>query len=91
MGENEKEVLEGAKALSKMIIDKLSGEFSRVPATVFGPFEATVYKVNEKYRMRMVVKCRLNRDSIALFHSLLCDFAKHRYLSLAVDLNPLTV
>ncbi|MBO5879441.1 MAG: primosomal protein N', partial [Clostridia bacterium] len=91
VGEDEKEVLCGARELSERIISKLSGDFSRVPATVFGPFEATVYKLNEKYRMRMVVKCRLNRESRALFHALRTEFAVNRKLTLAVDLNPLTV
>jgi primosomal protein N' len=50
-----------------------------------------VYRVNEKYRMRMVVKCRLGRDSRRLFHELLCLFSEKRNVSLAIDLNPLTV
>jgi primosomal protein N' len=58
---------------------------------VFGPFEAQVYKMNEKYRMRMVVKCKLNSASRRLFHELLCEFSTARGVTLAVDLNPLTV
>ncbi len=91
VGEDERAVLLGAKELSDMIIKKLSGEFSGIPSTVFGPFEASVYKVNDKYRMRMVVKCRLGKESRRLFHSLLCDFSQNRRVSLAVDLNPLTL
>ena len=90
-GEDEHAVLLSAGELSEKIISKLSGEYSQVAATVFGPFEAQVYKLNEKYRMRMVVKCRLNRLSRALFHSLLCDFASNRSVTLAVDLNPLSI
>jgi len=90
-GEDEHAVLLAAGELSKKIIEKLSGEFSGLAATVFGPFEAQVYKLNEKYRMRMVVKCRLSKRSRALFHSLLCDFANNRKVTLAVDLNPLSI
>ena len=89
--EDEHAVLLSAKELSDMIIKKLSAEFSGLAATVFGPFEAQVYKLNEKYRMRMVVKCRLSRESRKLFHELLCSFAENRRVSLAIDLNPLTI
>ena len=90
-GEEEREVLMGAKTLSEKIIEKLSGQFSGLAATVFGPFEAQVYKLNQKYRMRMVVKCRLSKRARELFHSLLCDFAQNRKVTLAVDLNPLSI
>ena len=49
------------------------------------------YKLNEKYRLRMVVKCRLNAASRAFFRELLCDYASKRSVSLTVDLNPLSV
>ena len=90
-GEDEKETLLAAKTLSDSIIGKLSGEFSDLAATVFGPFEAQVYKLNEKYRMRMVVKCRLSRKARSLFHALLCEFSLNRKVTLAVDLNPLSI
>ncbi len=89
--EDEREVLLAAKALSDLIIKKLNEDFSALAATVFGPFEAQVYKLNEKYRMRMVVKCRLSREARRLFHLLLCDFADNRKVTLAIDLNPLSI
>ena len=90
-GEDEREVLVASKELSELIVSKISGSYSKLPFTVFGPFEAQVYKVNEKYRMRMVVKCRLSKESRRLFHELLCEFSEKRSVSLAVDLNPLTL
>ena len=89
--EDEKAVLMASKELSDKLIEKLSGEFSSLAATVFGPFEAQVYKLNEKYRMRMVVKCRISKKARALFHSVMCDFADNRKVTLAVDLNPLSI
>ena len=90
-GEDEREVLVGVKELSDSLVESLKGEFSSVSATVFGPFEAQVYKLNDKYRMRMVVKCRLNKASRELFHSLLTRFSVGRKVSLAIDFNPLSV
>lgn len=89
--EDEGELMREAKHLSDSIMEKLSGELGRLPFVVFGPFEAQVYKINEKYRMRMVIKCRLNKQSRGLFHQLLCEFATSRKVTLAVDMNPMTV
>ena len=89
--EDEQLLFKESKRLSDSIIGRLSGELGKLPFVVFGPFEAQVYKVNEKYRMRMVVKCKLNSRSRSLFHELLCEFASCRGITLAVDMNPLTV
>ncbi|MBP3582853.1 MAG: hypothetical protein J6K44_02320, partial [Clostridia bacterium] len=49
------------------------------------------YKLNERYRMRTVIKCRLSKDTRKLFGELLCEYATKREVTLSVDLNPLTV
>ena len=80
-----------SQRLSERIEEKLKTEYSDLPFIVYGPFEAQVYKVNEKYRMRMVVKCKLNRRARRLFSELLSETATRRGVTLSVDLNPLTV
>ncbi len=89
--DNEDALSRVSAELAKSIKSKLAGEYAKLPFAVFGPHEAQVYKLNEKYRMRMVVKCRLNRESRRLFHELLCELATERDATLSVDLNPLTV
>ena len=89
--EDEVELMREAKALSDSLLGKLSGDLGKLPFVVFGPFEAQIYKINDKFRMRMVIKCKLNKQSRGLFHQLLCEFATHRKVTLAVDMNPMTV
>ncbi len=89
--EDEQELFRETKRLSDTVLEKLSGELGKLPFVVFGPFEAQVYKLNEKYRMRMVIKCKLNSVTRRFFHELLCEFSLSRRVTLAVDLNPLTV
>ncbi|MBQ7362907.1 MAG: primosomal protein N' [Clostridia bacterium] len=89
--ESEHKLFSAAKELSDTLIAKLEGEYKGHPFTVFGPFEAQVYKLNEKYRMRMVVKCRLGKVSRSLFRELLLHFSERRDTTLSVDLNPLSV
>ena len=57
---------------------------------VFGPFESPVYKAEGKYRMRIVIKCRLNKRTREFFSRLLTDFGKNNKSRavISVNLNP---
>ena len=78
-----------AKRLYDEVSELLRGEFSDVQTVIFGPFEAPVYRVDNRYRMRMVVKCRLNKRSRAMFSALLCSFGKAPTgARLSIDFNP---
>lgn len=87
---DEVELARASTLLAKKLSESLSGEYSDVPVVSYGPFEAPVYKVENKYRMRMVIKCRLNRRSRSMFSELLCEFSKSgiRGLNLSIDFNP---
>ena len=82
---------------SKILIEKLTKlsneKFSDVPLVVFGPFEAPVYKVENKYRIRTVIKCRLNKRSRELFATLMKELARLnlKQVSVSVDFNPSTL
>lgn len=89
--DEESELFRASTALSEAIRTKISGEYSALPFVVYGPFEAQIYKLNDKFRMRMIVKCKLNSDTRRMFSELLSEFAKDRKVTLTVDLNPLTV
>ncbi len=80
-----------ADELAAMVKAKLDGEYSNLPFIAYGPFDAQIYKLNEKYRKRMMVKCKLNSDSRRMFSELISEFSKERTVTLAIDLNPLTV
>ncbi len=88
---DERELFRASKKLSDSLLSKLKTAYAGLPFVVFGPFEAQVYKINEKYRMRMVVKCKLTKKTRALFRELLNEFSLERKVSVAVDLNPLSV
>ncbi len=87
---SEKELFKASKILSEKVATLIKDEFSDIPIITFGPFEAPVYKVENKYRMRMVIKCRLNKRSRAMFDLILKDFSKSgaKHLILSVDFNP---
>ena len=72
----------------KSLADKLSRD---IPMIAYGPFEAPVYKLNEKYRMRMVIKTKLQRSTRAMFSQLLAEFTGGSGVSLSIDFNPNSV
>ncbi len=90
--DTEADVVRCAKTLSdsfKAEAEKLSSD---IPVIAYGPFEAPVYKLNEKYRMRMVIKTKLNKSTRALFSNLLSEFGRGgASISLSVDFNPNSV
>ncbi len=61
-----------------------------VKLQVFGPFEAPVYKINERYRWRFVIKGRTTKPTRAMFSYLIKDIlskSSGRY-SISIDVNP---
>jgi primosomal protein N' (replication factor Y) len=65
-------------------------DYPDLPFVVFGPFEAPVYKVDEKYRLRLVIKCKLNAKCRELFSRILIKYgieAKSK-TTLSIDFNP---
>ena len=90
---DEKELLKATKILSEKFSTLIRESYSDLPLITFGPFEAPVYKVDNKYRMRIVVKCKLNKRSRTMFSELLCDFSRSgaRGLNLSIDFNPSTL
>ncbi len=88
--EDESALLHTVQELSKRIREMLSGEYNGVVAEVFGPIEAPLYRINGKYRMRFVIKCRANSKTRAMLRQLLCEYGKRltKTLNLAIDVNP---
>ncbi|MBQ4150445.1 MAG: primosomal protein N' [Clostridia bacterium] len=69
---------------------KTANEYKNVPIISFGPFEATVYKIDERYRMRIVLKCRRSKQLLKLLGEVLCTFGttKYKNVTCGVDINP---
>jgi primosomal protein N' (replication factor Y) len=87
----ERSAMEESKRLSDMLLAALGEVGEGQPFIVFGPFEAGVYKINEKYRMRLVIKCKLNKTSRRIFSDVLKEFnSTAKEATLSVEFNPMT-
>lgn len=87
---SEGELMRVSAAFAKRLRELLGGEFSDTPMTVFGPIEAPLYKINEIYRLRMVLKCRANSRTRQLISRMLCEFEKKtkNKITISADINP---
>ena len=90
VSESESELALACKRLYEDFRTSAMKDYADLPMMVFGPFEAPVYKVDGKYRMRMVIKCRLGKRTRTLFSNLLTDFSRRAKgkTTLAIDFNP---
>ncbi|MBE6597969.1 MAG: primosomal protein N' [Ruminococcaceae bacterium] len=86
--------------MREQIMMHINEDYGDVPLVVYGPFEAPVYRVQNVYRMRFVIKCRLNKRTRAFISQLMGEFSrasadkrtgKSARLTVSVDLNPTTV
>ena len=86
----EHRVTEQGKAELVFTNEKGEETFREVELIPFGPFEAPVYRVDNRYRMRMVIKCRLTARTLEFFSTLLCRYGNGmlKQVRLSIDLNP---
>ncbi len=87
----EDELLTAALYLAESMKTVAEKDYPDLPLVIFGPFEAGVYKAAGRFRLRMMVKCRLNKNSRAYFSRIMIDFMQHlgRRVGLSLDTNPM--
>ena len=87
---NEQELLKASAMLSEKLTETIKTKYADLPFIVYGPFEAPVYKVESKYRMRMIIKCSLNKRTRSMFSELLCFFSRSipKGMNISIDFNP---
>lgn len=59
-GISEQQVIVASQLLSNIIINTAKQESFNEPLRVLGPTQANIYRINNKYRYRLILKCNLN-------------------------------
>ncbi len=87
---NEQTLFAGAKMLTEQLKAAIEGEYNDVKILAFGPFEAPIYRAEGRYRMRIVIKCKLTKRTRALFRTILTQFQQSGtgLPQLSIDFNP---
>jgi len=88
--DEETELRTFAENFARALITKRETAYRDVQIQVFGPFEAPVFKIKNKFRMRIVIKFKNNKRARALFDELIREHGKKAAgkISLSVDINP---
>ena len=91
--DNEGNAFIAANKLLDEIKKLMLNSYSDVKLQIFGPFEAPVYKLNERFRVRLVIKCKNSKKTRALFRNALKFFGDSmpKNISIAIDINPTTL
>ena len=88
--EAENELLSAIVGFEKSFKELNSERYPEAKTVVFGPIEAPLYKLNGIYRMRLVIKCRLNTLTRKLISEAYSNLSKTvgKRIGISVDVNP---
>ena len=92
VGENQPLTLRAAAAFLDMFAKEARKDYPAMPLRILGPSPASVVKVSNKYRYKLIIKCRNSKDFRALLSSVLLRFGEskeYRNVTAYADMNAL--
>ena len=93
-GEDREAVAAAAEELFDRLRQGLAGDYADVRLVILGPMPASVVKVSNRYRYRLLIKGKNDRRTRELLRQAVCDFGRgprSRQAAVYVDINPETV
>ncbi len=90
-GEDEAKVKSASTYILELIKIKTNSLYKKEKLIVLGPMPARILKVSNRYRYRIIIKCRNNASFRAMVSELLCEIEKikiYSSVSVFVDMNP---
>lgn len=94
VGENARLTQNAAFTFTKKMTELASKEYSDLPLRVLGPSQAAVFKVSNKYRYKLILKCRNNTRFREMLGRMLTEFSAVRDFSTVTvyaDIDPLSI
>ena len=83
-----------AFAFTKQMTTLLQTEFTDIPLRVLGPSQAAVFKVSNKYRFKLILKCRNDSRFREMLARMLVQFSSNREfgnVTVYADMDPLNL
>ena len=81
VGENQHLTLRAANVFLQSFIKLARSEYPELPLRILGPSPALVVKVSNKFRYKLIVKCKNNREFRKLLSTLLIEFGNNKEYS----------
>ncbi len=91
VGTNSVTVSKASNVFMNLLTSKLNADYSDIPIRVLGPSTASIPKVNNKYRYKIILKCRNDSKFREMLSSALVGFSKLKeYADVTVyaDMHP---
>ena len=90
-GINEAKVKAAASKFFELIKLKLSGDYNNEKVIIMGPMQARISKISNKYRYRLIMKCRNSKSFRKMTGEVLSEFSAistFDSVSVYIDINP---
>lgn len=90
-GENEVKVLNCSKAFLSSLRNSLDTKYTNQKVIILGPLPARISKISNKYRYRIIIKCKNNIHFREMISELLIAYGKDKSfsdISVHADINP---
>ncbi len=90
-GEDEVKTLNASKQFLTELKDKVDNDYKGEKVIVLGPMPPRLSKVNNKFRYRLIVKCKNSKRLRSMMSELLISFGKNKIYSditAVIDINP---
>lgn len=92
VGEDKNKTISSANSFLLMLKEVASTTYPDMPLRVLGPSAALVSKVSNKYRYKIIIKCKNSRAFRQMMSGLLLDFTKNshnRGVTVYADMSPI--
>ena len=90
-GKKEEKCADAAREFTRTLCDVMKEKYSDLPIRILGPSPASVYRVNNKFRYKIILKFRNSRRFRQMLSGVMTDFARERKFSdvtVFADINP---
>lgn len=81
VSQNRELTFKGAKKFLAMFTDEARKNHPNMPLRILGPTPALVVKISNKYRFKIIIKCKNNSEFRELLSKILCEFGKDKEFS----------
>ena len=88
---SQKEAMGAAAFFADIVKNKILSEFSDVKLIILKPMPTAVPRVNNKYRFRIIIKCKNGKRFRELINKSVDEFFESKYAkqtSISLDVNP---
>lgn len=87
--EYENELMSASKLFCQTFYD-INSKMPEAKTVLFGPLEAPIYRLNGIYRMRVIIKCKMNAQTRLLLKKVYTEMSQSigKRIALTCDINP---